>query len=335
MKDLSENWLRSAQTDVDAWFKELESHVPEAERANAATYLVLAAARLAFVNEATRLSVFAAAEKFGAHFLPVYFYSPVPRTDTLDESIWTTRYDDLPGLEINEDEVVALLDSLGRYGDELKEVPTETTAGRYYWNNPAFGGGDASLLYSFIRHYQPKRIVEIGSGYSTLIGLQALRENASGAYQCIEPYPLPFVQELAESGTVELFSTSVQEIELNFFETLEENDILFIDSTHVCKTGSDVVYEFLKIVPRLRRGVVVHVHDIFHPFDYPRNWVVEKQIFWNEQYLLLALLCGNPSFKMLLSNQACARSTRLRQSFSEAFPHSPVQGGGSFWFKTT
>ena len=184
-----------------------------------------------------------------------------------------------------------------------------------------------------LRKLKPKKIIEIGSGFSTLMGLRAILKNASGRYTCVEPYPNENIKTLAKANIIDLVESGVQTVPLELFWSLEANDVLFIDSSHVCKTGSDVNYEFLKIIPHLKKGVVVHVHDIFFPFDYPRSWVVEKQIFWNEQYILMALLAFNNEFSMLIPNQIFSTDQGLRGEFQKSFPYSPVVGGGSFWFQ--
>lgn len=326
-------WIDLAVEDFDGWFDDMASSVRSGREAEAAAFLAMAAARLGFRTEESKLELFSRAQDAGVHIMPVHFYSPVPDTRAIGAEVWAARYDHLPGLEIETPAIVTLLRDLGQFGHELAEVVSEPQAGQYYWGNPAFNGGDASLLYAMIRKLRPENIVEIGSGYSTLMGLKALKQNEHGRYLCIEPFPSQQVRDLAEAGQIDLIAEGVQAVPLSTFDRLGSGDILFIDSTHVAKTGSDVVHEVLRILPRLNPGVVVHVHDIFHPYEYSQDWVEQRGIFWNEQYLLLALLCENPRFEVLIPNYACVGDPTLKAAHAEAFPFSPVQGGGSFWFR--
>jgi len=146
---------------------------------------------------------------------------------------------------------------------------------------------------------KPRRIIEIGGGYSTRIAGRALAANQSGRLTCIEPFP----ERLNGSSLgIELITKRVEEIDVDFFSSLKANDILFIDSSHTVKFGSDVCYEFLEIIPRLKRGVWVHVHDIFFPHDYPAEWLLKRRLALNEQYLLEAFLSFNREFEIALAN---------------------------------
>jgi hypothetical protein len=147
---------------------------------------------------------------------------------------------------------------------------------------------------------------------------------------CIEPYPAPFLQD-GFPGMGDLIAKRVQEVPFDFFQQLEENDILFIDSSHVSKCGSDVNYELLEVVPRLKPGVIVHVHDIFLPGEFPREWMREQLLFWNEQYLLHAFLAFNADFEVLLMNNYLGKYHG--DALKAALPSSNWWGGGSFWFR--
>jgi predicted O-methyltransferase YrrM len=311
--------------DAEGWYARLVRNLPEARRVQVAETLLMAAHRLAFVDFDTRREVFSRAQAFGSHFLPVHFYSPIPDTSALGPEVFAARYDHLPGLRLDAARIGELFAALAPFSGELTKEQIQAGAA-------SFCPGDAVLLYAMIRSHKPRRIVEIGSGASTQIGLLACARNGSGAYTCIEPYPDERVLKLATVGEIDLRVEPVQTTPFSVFEALEAGDILFIDSTHVVKTGSDVVHEFLQIVPRLKSGVIVHVHDIFLPFEYPRSWVVEKQIFWTEQYLLTALLADNPGYQMLIPNQAAGHVPEVRAQFEAAFPGVPP-GGGSFWFR--
>ena len=156
--------------------------------------------------------------------------------------------------------------------------------------------------------------------------------NGAGEYLCIEPYPNADILRLGREGRLTLDQRRVQDVPLSVFEKLQANDILFIDSTHVAQIGSDVSHEMLQIVPRQAPGVLIHLHDIFLPFEVPKDWVVNKKLFWNEQLLLAAFMAYNSEFKAMASNQLIARDRILCAAARRAFPHTPVIGGGSFWF---
>ncbi len=206
------------------------------------------------------------------------------------------------------------------YRDELSTL-------EFNFDNGFFSGFDAAVYYSLIRHLKPQRIIEIGGGYSTQLAAQALTANGSGKLTCIEPYP----ERLNGAGpTVELIQKRVEEIDVAFFSCLAANDILFIDSSHTVKFGSDVCYEFLEILPRLAPGVWVHVHDIFFPHDYPAEWLIERRLALNEQYLLEAFLSFNKQFQVTLANYwLCLDHPGVA---SNLWPASTA-GCSSFWFQ--
>jgi hypothetical protein len=185
-----------------------------------------------------------------------------------------------------------------------------------------------------VRHWKPRRIIEIGSGFSTRILAQALRVNrerdsVAGELLTVDPYP----ERLPENGLGELVAVvpdRVQNLDLGLFESLGANDMLFVDSSHVVSVGSDVVREYLQIFPRLTKGVLVHVHDIFLPADYPRSAVLENLWFWSEQYLLQAFLAFNPEFEVLWSASAMQLSharamERCFPNWAESYKEMPRQ----------
>jgi hypothetical protein len=231
-------------------------------------------------------------DRWGYHIRPIHYYEPLPdfRSITPEQ---IDRRRSHPAIDFRWEEQFALLHELAAYRNELLEL-------EFNFDNDYFGGLDAAVYYSLIRRLQPQRIIEIGGGYSTRIASKALAVNAKGKLTCIEPYPEPRL-----NGTqfdVELISKRVEEMEPDFFSALEATDILFIDSSHTVKFGSDVCYEFLEILPRIARGVWVHVHDIFFPQDYPAEWLINRRLALNEQYLLEAFLSFNTTFSTRLAN---------------------------------
>jgi hypothetical protein len=288
-----------------------------------------------------RQSAFRLAEKLGVHILPLHFYSPVPAVDQFDEGLWS-RASELPGIDMRESQQLELLATLAQqFREEFGRFPERAApnapAYTYYTANGAFGGIDAAFLYSLIRHCKPRRIYEVGSGFSTFLAAEAVLKNHNDdpAYQCelvaIEPYPSPALQR-GFPGLSRLIPSRIQQLPPQEFAKLCENDILFIDSSHVLKLGSDVQYEFLEILPRLNHGVLVHIHDIFLPFEYPREWAREMNRYWTEQYLLQAFLIHNSAFEVLLA--AAYLNARHPDALAASFPSLPSSRGfGSFWIR--
>ena len=235
----------------------------------------------------------------GIYPLRDHYYKPLVRPDALRFSLSDER--NLPGLDLNESGQLELLSELV-WADELLEIPRDATGRReFYYNNEFFQSGDAEILYSMVRRFRPSRVVEIGSGHSTLLVAAATSANAeedetySCGHTCIEPYEMPW---LADIG-VNVLRSRTEDVDLDLFRSLERNDVLFIDSSHVIRPQGDVLFEYLEVLPILQSGVIVHVHDIFTPRDYPHEWVVELRRMWNEQYLLEAFLTNNTDFEVL------------------------------------
>ena len=231
-------------------------------------------------------------DSWGYHIRPIHYYEPIPdfREITVEQINRQRKY---PAIDFAWDDQLALLDELAGYRDELLETSFD-------FENPYFNGLDAAVYYSLIRHLQPQRIIEIGGGYSTRIANSALTGNTKGQLICIEPYPEDRL--VGAELNVEIVRKRVEDIDVDFFSCLKANDILFIDSSHTVKFGSDVCYEFLEILPRLNPGVWVHVHDIFFPHDYPAEWLLDRRLALNEQYLLEAFLSFNTTFSVRLAN---------------------------------
>ncbi|MBI5190184.1 MAG: class I SAM-dependent methyltransferase [Nitrospirae bacterium] len=243
-------------------------------------------------------------ERLGFHVTPVHYYQPIPDTRTLGDGLWEAR-SALAGLDTNEDGQLALLaDFADRYKAEYEAFPRGKTPAphEYYVDNRSFESVDGEVLYCMVRRLKPARIFEIGSGFSTMLSAKAALVNASEGRSCeltaFEPYPNDTLKA-GFPGLTRLVPKKIQDVPLSEFERLGEGDILFIDSSHVLTVGSDVKYEFLEVLPRLKAGVVVHIHDVTMPMEYPRDWVMKEHRFWNEQYLLQAFLAFNDSFEVL------------------------------------
>jgi len=207
----------------------------------------------------------------------------------------------LPGIDWNIAEQLRILDTL-TFSQELLDTPQSKSGEReFYFNNAMFESGDAEYWYQLIRATKPKRIFEIGSGNSTLMAIKAIRKNQEQVpsytckHVCIEPYEMPWLERTG----VSVIRKRIEDVEASLFSELGENDILFIDSSHMIRPQGDVLFEYLELLPTLRPGVIVHVHDIFSPKNYPKRWLVDQVKFWNEQYLLEAFLSHNGSWKIM------------------------------------
>ena len=275
--------------------------------------------------------IFSFWEQHGFHVTPVHFYQPIPDTQSLPEALWD-RPSELVGIDMNDAMQLDLLrNQFPKFRHEYEQWVTEPTSdsGRFYLRKRPFGGTDALVAYCMVRHFQSRLIIEVGSGYSSLVLAEAASKTDTSLI-CIEPFPSDFLSK-GFPCLKALVAKKVQEIDLDFFSQLGAGDILFIDSSHTVKIGGDVNYLFLEVLPRLKPGVIVHVHDIFLPFDYRRDWVMEEFRFWAEQYLLQAFLIFNSEFEVLLANRYVAH--RYMEQFKATFPTSPGWAGGSFWMR--
>lgn len=244
-------------------------------------------------------------ESLGFQITPCDFEDPVPNLSELDEGLWSVE-DPLLGLEMNEERQIAFLRKIcARYKPEYDRFGLHEPNGDcpYFSLNGRFGEVDGDVLHGMIRHARPRRVIEIGSGWSTIVTSHALALNGTehglpGELIAIEPEPAAYLARW-DARRVSVLAKKVQEVELALFESLEANDVLFIDSSHVVRIGSDVNHEVFQILPRLKQGVLIHFHDIFFPTDYPRRWVKDLRIFYNEMYLIRALLMFNTSYEVV------------------------------------
>jgi predicted O-methyltransferase YrrM len=270
-----------------------------------------------------------------------HFYSPVPDPRDLDQragTIWGPRELTLPGIDLNDAHHLHVLTQLfprliAEY-DYAQSGPPDDRLESFYSGNSEFGWLDSRALFVLMRAWQPKRIIEVGSGYSSLLMADVNSRFLAGRTEitCIEPFPRPFLKKRVP-GIRHLIERKVQDVPLDVLCTLEAGDWLFIDSSHVCKIGSDVNVLFLEVIPRLRPGVKVHVHDVFLPEEYPRAWVVELGYFWTEQYLLRALLSRSDAFNVLFGCYYAALRFPNEVSRALGLPDGRGFGGASFWFE--
>lgn len=271
-------------------------------------------------------------ESHGFHVTPCSFMSPIPTVSELGADVWESP-STLPGIDLNEAYQLRLLtEEFPRFRAEYEELPTAPgdDPALFFLDNLYFAGTDALVLYCMVRLLEPARILEVGSGFSTQVSARAVVRNGTGRLQCIEPYPSPLLVQ-GFPGLDRLYTSKVEDMGLDLFRELDAGDVLFIDSSHVARIASDVNFLFLEVLPRLRPGVVVHVHDIYLPFEYRREWIRDDHFFWNEQYMLQAFLQFNSAFEVVFANTYMAH--RHGQAMKATFPSSPWWGGGSFWMR--
>lgn len=264
-----------------------------------------------------------------------HFYSPVFSIEELkarENEIWKGMDQrTVAGIDMNDAEQVALTKAFEEYYPEMpfKDDPSGL---RYYLQNNFYAYTDGIILYAMMRHLRPKRIIEVGSGFSSAVMLDTKDcFNMETELVFIEPYPDRLYSLLKEQDHqhCQIHVNGVQQVQPELFKELERNDILFIDSSHVVKTGSDLHYLIFEVLPVLKPGVFIHFHDIFYPFEYPKKWVFQGRN-WNENYFLRAFLMHNQAYKI----RFFAHFMHLH--YSDAFKNMPLcykNGGGNFWLE--
>jgi hypothetical protein len=272
--------------------------------------------------------------RLGLQVVVKSFYSPIPDLKRIPESTWE-RESELAGIQFDLDQQLGYLDGLRTYLAEFR--PPEQASGdsdAYFLENGSYGRVDADVLYATVRAAKPNRIVELGSGHTTLVVAQACleneREGAPVEYVAFDPYPGVARPDLP--GLTELARVPAEELSPERLGVLGENDLLIVDTTHTVKIGGDVNHVVLDILPGLGRGVLVHFHDIFLPWEYPRKWAEDYGLYWSEQYLLQAFLSLNERFEILCALYALAR--RRQDNLRELIP-SWRDGAvpGAFWIR--
>jgi hypothetical protein len=250
--------------------------------------------------------VFRMFQRIGITVSPNHFYWPVPDFRELETRKWPTESETV-GLDLASERQLDFLETVvPQYQSEWESESAPFFSVSYHYNNGFFEAVDAEIAYCMVRHYKPRRIVEVGGGFSSRV------------MAAIDPYPDRFPQK-ALSDRVLLITQTVQNVNLDVFLSLQSGDFLFLDSSHVVGIGSDVVREYLEVIPRIAGGALIHAHDIFLPADYPREAVLHNLAFWSEQYLLQALLMFNPQFEVLWGS-SCMQS-QATTALEKAFPH--------------
>ncbi|MCL1939100.1 MAG: class I SAM-dependent methyltransferase [Desulfovibrionaceae bacterium] len=275
-------------------------------------------------------------------FVPLdHFYSPMVVADEL-----TTTFKDfydaqssvssLDGIDIDGEKMNDLWVQFSEYIENYPFSEHSSDEYTYYLDNGSFVYGDGLILHSMIRHFKPKRIIEIGSGFSSACIFDTSKFLSSPIEIIyIEPYPdlLYAVLPKCAQKNVTIIAEKIQNVDLSYFKQLQENDFLFIDSTHIMKTGSDVMHEFFTIMPMIKPGVFVHFHDIFWPFEYPKSWIFENRKYsrsWNELYGLRALLTNNSEYEIVFFNDYFGK---IHKNIANKIPHFAKNPGGSIWLR--
>jgi hypothetical protein len=272
--------------------------------------------------------------RLGLQVVVKSFYSPIPDLGALPRDVWERR-SDLPGIELDLDGQLSFLERvLGPHVREFRPAHERAGDHGFHLDNPSYGPGDAETLFAWVRHARPRRVVEVGSGFTTLVIAEAARRNAADGHapevRVFDPYP--GVAGPGTPGVTEFHREPAQQIPLDVFTALERDDILVVDTTHTVKVGGDVNRIVLDVLPRLGAGVLVHFHDIFLPYEYPRAWPERYGLYWSEQYLLQAFLALNRDFRIELALHALTRVHRDRVA---AVIPSLAAGGApaAFWIR--
>lgn len=281
----------------------------------------------------------AALDRVGVLPIRAHYYEPWVGESELRRGLLRER--SVPGLELGEAEQLELLREL-RWGDELSALPlqrpdVESAEPTFFYRNGFFETGDAELYYSLVRWLRPRAIVEVGGGFSTLIARLAVAasQRESAAYSCRHTCIEPHENSWLEATGAEVLRSRVEDAPWELFAELQPGDILFIDSSHVVRPGGDVLHLVLEVLPRLRRGVWVHFHDVFTPRHYPVEWLLERRWLWTEQYLLEAFLSCNSEYRIRLAAAQLARDRP--EQLAAACPmwgrERPAQEPASLWLE--
>jgi hypothetical protein len=270
-------------------------------------------------------------------FPPGHFYSPIPSMADVDRhaaKLFDTSSSDCPGVRLNETAQLALLDQLAPYAADIPFAARPGNGLRYGFENSFYSYSDGTFLYSMLRHHRPRRIIEIGSGFTSALILDVNERCFDNRISCtfIEPYPERLLELLkpGDEQRIDLRREGFQDVDPAMFSELAPSDMVIVDSTHVSKIGSDVNHIVFNVLPMLGKGVLIHFHDIFFPFEYPKGWVYEGR-FWNEIYLLRAFLQFNSAFEIVLLTKYLERFHRER--LERSLPLTARHHGAQMWLR--
>lgn len=266
---------------------------------------------------------------------PGHFYSAVPPLTEVRaraSHIFDRNCRTVAGVDLREAEQLALLERFAEYYRDHPFTATQREDRRYFFENPHYSYSDALFLHCMLRHIRPKRVIEVGSGYSSAATLDTCELFLGNEVDCtfIEPYTdlLRSILKPGDTERINIIEKPLQDVPVSLFEGLTANDILFIDSTHVSRVGSDVNYLFFEVLPALRPWVVIHFHDVFWPFEYPESWIEEGRQ-WQEDYVLRAFLEFNQAFEIVVFNSFL--ETFHSDWFEKHMPLCLKNPGSSIW----
>lgn len=266
---------------------------------------------------------------------PGHYYSPIPARVEIHTALQRNRpIPTLYDIDLRRDDQFQLLKALAAFYKDLPFSDSKSVENRYYFDQVWFCYTDAIMLYCLIRQFGIRRVIEIGSGYSSAVMLDTMEQFGDPDFELtfIEPHPerLNSLIDINSCKNVTLLKCKIQDVRANLFDGLQSGDMLFIDSSHIVKFDSDLHSIIFDILPRLPVGVIVHFHDIFYPFEYPADWLLEGK-YWNEAYFLRALLSGNHNWKILLFNDYVNRE--FSEFIKEMMPLCRKNFGASLYIQ--
>jgi hypothetical protein len=270
-------------------------------------------------------------QRRGWHFQPNLWITPLNDLRFLREhpQLWIRR--EVPrGIDWDIDGQLQLLEVLARYYPEMSDVPEipPVPPGQFVWKNDSFPPGDAIAYYGLVRHLSPRRVIEVGPGWSTLVLARGVAANETPCNVTLIDLEPQWQQHGGLPAGWEAVQSPVQLVDLGLFEALQPGDILFYDGSHCVRTGGDVNWIFFEVLPRLAPGVWIHIHDLLWPWEYPDSWILDDGLSWNEQYFVQAFLMGNADYRVRL---AVNLLRALRVDETEAL--RPGFFGGSLWLE--
>lgn len=277
-----------------------------------------------------------------SRFAPEHYHNPIPNTLEVEELYKSEYFEEMNGIDFDFKNQLNLLE---KFNDYYSEMPWDFNNDlknnhlRYKNKGSYYRYSDAIFLYSIMRNFKPKRIIEIGSGFSSAIMLDTndgFFRDSKIDFTFIEPNPQDRLNDLLKEEdkfNCKIIPDRVQNVDVSIYSKLEENDILFVDSSHITKTGSDLNFILFNILPILKKGVLIHFHDVFYPFDYPKSWILDEKFYWNEPYILRAFMMYNSQFKLLFFNSAAHKFhlDYLKSQMPETLKDH--ENSGAIWIK--
>lgn len=334
--DAAQEERRAARAERDAALAQRDAALAERGAALTERGVALTERDAALAERDRASSELAALQRVPIWVPPGHYYSPIVEPinarKRFDQLARSPLPESLPGLALNRAEMVSTWHKLLPF---LQSNPfsAKTQPGlRYFYDNPFYTYGDGAVLHAMLRHYRPNKIIEVGSGWSSACTLDTIEKYFDNpcSITFIEPYPDRLHELMGDTSVpCTILQSGVQDIDLSVFSELDAGDLLFIDSTHILATGSDVCFELFEVLPALKPGVLIHFHDVFWPFEYPSLWAIEENRSWNELYGLLAFLMHNDAYEIVFFNDYFGQLER--NLVEQTFPTFGLAYGGGLW----